>query len=65
MLDNKPNDADHLYYHTGFHSSELIGIPVTDAFTKAAIDRQVQELRDSIKVSKQDKAQQKPSVEQK
>ena len=62
MLDNKPNDADHLYYRTGFYSSELIGIPVTDAFTKAAKDRQVQELQDSIKVSK---AQQESSVEQK
>jgi|GEM_PF-5662036 len=55
MLDNKPNDADHLYYRTGFYSSELIGIPVTDAFTKAAKDKQMQELQDSIKVNKQGK----------
>ena len=63
MLDNKPNDADHLYYRTGFHSSDLIGLPVTESFTKAAIDRQVQELQDSIKASKQDKTQQEAEVD--
>ena len=45
-----------------FYLTDLIGIPVTDASVKAAKDRQVQELQDSIKVSK---AQQESSVEQK
>lgn len=45
-----------------FYLTDLIGIPVTDAFVKAAIARQVQELVDSIRASK---AKRKSSVESK
>ena len=54
MLDNKPNDADHLYYRTGFYHSDLIGLPVYRYYTKAAQARQAQELRGAVEVKKQD-----------